>query len=410
METDPRTALPADIAPVSAKTRKMNEFRAGTIFPFKTWQSLPSFSTAVLNISLSAGTLLVGAGGLVLTVVVFLPVGILKSVGGRVGARIQKAPKPAKSADAKRRCIVITGARTPSSGIGAALALEYAAPDAHLILIARDETRLKDVAAQASQRGATASVHSIDLSELDGVAELDNLLEKADAQADGIDIAISCAGITSHHTGVLDRKGMHDSPRDDVSQPPPPDGIPGQGDDAWGVDTASQMLQVNVAANQAFVLRSWELMKARQLRGSRPATARPGPKIIVLSSSTAFFLPATFALYAASKAYLYTLARSLQIASVPYGIGVVAVTPGFVETGMTATVRAAGARLPAAVLGDPRTLARKIRRSGEENELLVFYPTFQVWSLFVLRGLNPLLETFGMWAAASMGVAAWFFS
>jgi NAD(P)-dependent dehydrogenase (short-subunit alcohol dehydrogenase family) len=168
------------------------------------------------------------------------------------------------------------------------------------------------------------------------------------------------------------------------------------------------MLHVNVAANQEVILRSWELMKARRLGGK--SRAQPSPKIIVLSSSTAFFTPASFALYAASKAYLYSLARSLQIASAPYGIGVITVTPGFMETGLTATMSDAGATFPRAILGDPRKLARKIRRCEERDELVVFYPVSQVWSLYALRGLNPLLETFGMWAGAATGVAAWFFS
>jgi hypothetical protein len=106
METDAKTALPIDIAPVSDEVRKKNEFHAGEIFPFRTWQSLPSFSTVVLNVSLSAGILLVGAGGLLLTLGVFLPIGILKTMGGWIRRR-----EPARPEKDRRRCVVITGAR-----------------------------------------------------------------------------------------------------------------------------------------------------------------------------------------------------------------------------------------------------------------------------------------------------------
>lgn len=296
-----------------------------------------------------------------------------------------------------------------SSGIGAALVLEYAGPDTHIVLIARDDGRLKDIAAQAQRQGATTAVHSIDLFEPANTVKLRQLLQEVEAETDGIDIAIACASVTGHRADVLDEDVEHVPPLGDSSQADgaQPDEIADRGD-VWGATTASRMLQVNVAANQEFILGTWELMKTRSLRDK--SASRPSPKIIVLSSSTAFFTPASFALYAASKAYLYSLARSLQIASVPYGISVITVTPGFMETGLTATMAKVGATFPTAILGDPRKLARKIRRSEEKDELVVFYPVSQVWSLYALRGLNPLMETFGMWAGAASGVAAWFFS
>jgi hypothetical protein len=111
METDDKTALPVSVAPVTAEVRKKNEFHAADIFPFKTWKSLPSLSTAVLNLSLSAGTLVVSAGGLLVTLVVFLPISILKTVGGYVGSLTGRRREPSITGDVRRRCIVITGAR-----------------------------------------------------------------------------------------------------------------------------------------------------------------------------------------------------------------------------------------------------------------------------------------------------------
>ena len=60
------------------------------------------------------------------------------------------------------KTILITGA---SSGIGAALALQYAAPGTRLCLIARDERRLATVAQSCTAKGAkvfTASAHVAD--------------------------------------------------------------------------------------------------------------------------------------------------------------------------------------------------------------------------------------------------------
>ncbi|KAK4238533.1 hypothetical protein C8A03DRAFT_43711 [Achaetomium macrosporum] len=384
--------------------------RIGDIFQFKTWASLPSLSTALLNVSISVGTLIVSLGSLAVSFAVFLPIRTIKTVGDSVLFLTGRSRGDSGGANGRRRYVVISGA---SSGIGAALAVEYASPQTHLILIARDLTRLHEVAARVQSKGATVSVRSIDFFDPAVTAKLSQLLQEVDNTADGIDVAISCTSLTGHRSDVLgpDLDQIPAAPNPTTSgSDGSGSGATGalQGNDCWGATTASRILQVNVAASQEFILRSWELMRARRLRSGN-WTAR-GPKIIVLSSSTAFYTPARFALYAASKAYLYSLTRSLQVASAPYGIGVVVVTPGFMETGMTLTMKRAGATFPGAILGDPRKLARKIKRSEERNELVVFYPVSQVWALFSARALNPLLETFALWAGAATGVATWFFS
>ena len=58
------------------------------------------------------------------------------------------------------KSILITGA---SSGIGEALALEYAAPGAFLALTGRDAQRLEGVAAAARAKGATVETKVIDV-------------------------------------------------------------------------------------------------------------------------------------------------------------------------------------------------------------------------------------------------------
>ena len=66
------------------------------------------------------------------------------------------------------RVIVITGA---SSGLGRALALEYAAPEVTLALIGRDASRLEEVAARARARGASVSVGKIDVRDRAAMSE-----------------------------------------------------------------------------------------------------------------------------------------------------------------------------------------------------------------------------------------------
>ncbi len=58
------------------------------------------------------------------------------------------------------RVIAITGG---SSGLGRALALEYAAPGVALALIGRDVTRLGATAAEARARGAEVRIGTVDV-------------------------------------------------------------------------------------------------------------------------------------------------------------------------------------------------------------------------------------------------------
>ncbi len=64
--------------------------------------------------------------------------------------------------------ILITGA---SSGIGAALALAYARPGAHLSLGGRNQERLSEVAAQAEARGARVAATALDIRDRAAVAD-----------------------------------------------------------------------------------------------------------------------------------------------------------------------------------------------------------------------------------------------
>ena len=70
------------------------------------------------------------------------------------------------------KTILITGA---SSGIGEALAVEYATHDVHLALSGRDETRLTEMRQRCRNKGATIDARVIDVA--DGVAMADWIAE-----------------------------------------------------------------------------------------------------------------------------------------------------------------------------------------------------------------------------------------
>ncbi|VFU07468.1 Short-chain dehydrogenase/reductase SDR [Methylocella tundrae] len=92
--------------------------------------------------------------------------------------------------DMQPRSILITGA---SSGIGRALALDYAAPGVRLALIGRNKERLDAVAALARGQGAEVDAGLVDVRDQDAMARW---ISAADARC-GFDLCVANAGITT---------------------------------------------------------------------------------------------------------------------------------------------------------------------------------------------------------------------
>jgi short-subunit dehydrogenase len=88
------------------------------------------------------------------------------------------------------KVVVLTGA---SVGIGRALALELAPQRPKLVLAARDEARLQEVAQEARARGADALVARTDVTVQD---ECRTLIERALARYDRIDALVLNAGMS----------------------------------------------------------------------------------------------------------------------------------------------------------------------------------------------------------------------
>ncbi|KAJ9665891.1 hypothetical protein H2201_004015 [Coniosporium apollinis] len=402
--------LPANILPLTATTQLQNTLSVRDTFPFKNFHSIPSLPTVLTNLALSGAAFVVAAASVFVTGVIFLPLGILKSTASTLLVLLnytrRRFGEKLPDQTGKRRCVVINGA---SSGIGAALVSEYADSRTHLVLLARSIPRLKKVAATARALGATTSIHSLDYFESGNIDAMRQLLKDVDRELSGIDIAISCTGVTAHRQDVLGRKDPDKDNTDGLAPEIAETVRPMETGEQWGHTTAARMLRINVEAMQAFILTAWELMKARRLN---LATTKSGdgiynPKIVFMASSAAFFYPANFSLYSASKAYLYTLGQSLQTLSAPYGIQITTVCPGFIESGMTITMIEDGSPIPISVFGDPRKLAARIRTGEERNDRVVVYPLSQALPLYGCRALNPILEVLGQWVGLATGSAAW---
>ena len=105
-------------------------------------------------------------------------------------------PAVAAAGDLRRRqgeTVLITGA---SSGIGRELARLFAGDGAELVLVARSEGRLRELAVQlAAEYGARAQVVPADLSQPAGPGEVMQALAQQDIE---VDVLVNNAGFGAH--------------------------------------------------------------------------------------------------------------------------------------------------------------------------------------------------------------------
>lgn len=244
--------------------------------------------------------------------------------------------------------IVLTGA---SSGIGEALALDYAAPGVALALTGRDSERLETVAAACRAKGATVVAETID------VTDRERLLPWLAAfdEAHPVDLVLANAGIS------IDKDN---SSLDDFS-------------------IIRKTLDVNING----VLNTVEPL-------IHPMMTRKRGQIGIVSSLAGFIGLPYSASYNASKAAVRVWGESIRYVLKKDGIGVSVICPGFVVSRITAE-----APFPMPFMMTASRASSIIRRGLAANKPRIAFPIGTkagVWLGSVLPG---------SWTARLLGAA-----
>ena len=220
------------------------------------------------------------------------------------------------------KSILITGA---SSGIGEALALDYAAPGIFLALTGRDAGRLESVATAARGKGATVEAKVIDVVDREGMKLW---LQALDA-AHPLDQVIANAGV-----GL---EGDRKLPEEEAMR---------------------GTLATNIDGVLNTVLPILPTFRAR----------RRGQIAIVASLASFIGLPQSAA-YNASKAAVRVWGESLRLSERRNGVEINVVCPGFVVSRMTARNK-----FPMPFLMSAERASAIIRRGLERNKARIAFP------------------------------------
>ncbi len=184
-----------------------------------------------------------------------------------------------------RRALIV-GA---SSGIGEAIARELAGTGAHLALLARREAELERVATDLRAQGAEVAVVPHDVTAYD---EVPALFDRLVAELGGLDLLVYAAGVmpsVEEHEYAF--------PKDLAMVE---------------VNLLGAMAWLNPAAAHMEAQRAGTLLGISSIAGVRGRRGNPG--------------------YAASKAALTTYLEALRNRLHRYGVHVVTIKPGFVDT------------------------------------------------------------------------------
>ncbi len=184
-----------------------------------------------------------------------------------------------------RPVVLITGA---SSGVGEALAIEYARNRADLILAARREDRLKALSEKLTKQGARVVLSGCDVTKDD---DLSRVVSLAQSTLGKIDIVIANAGFGVK--GPLEKITLSDYRR---------------------------QFDTNVFGVLRTIYATLDPLK--QSRG----------RLVIIGSVLGHIAPPDMSAYAMSKFALRALCESIRLELAPHGISVTLISPGLIAS------------------------------------------------------------------------------
>lgn len=238
--------------------------------------------------------------------------------------------------------ILITGA---SSGLGAALALEYAKPGNTLHLLGRDEIRLEDIAAKCRAQGAHVNIKALDVTD---AKAMEDYIKQADAIAP-IDLLIANAGISA-----------------------------GTGGTTEGDEQVRKIFATNIDGMINTIQPVVPLMLAR----------KSGQIAIISSLAGIRALPSSPA-YSASKACVRYYGEALRGNLLKHNVTVSVICPGYVITPMTDVND-----FPMPFLMPAQKAAQIIVRGLEKGRGRIAFPRRLFIPLWWLSCLSPIITDF----------------
>lgn len=233
------------------------------------------------------------------------------------------------------RNIIITGA---SSGLGAALALEYAAFGVVLGLVGRNADRLEAVATLCRDKGATVIHASMNVTDSDALATWISQFDSAYP----VDLCIANAGISAGTGG--------------------------------GGESAAQIHHIFDVNVQGVINTIHPLID--------PMKQRSKGQLAIVSSIAGFRGSPTAPAYSASKAAVRVYGQALRGHLDRSGVKVNVICPGFIKTAMTAVNR-----FPMPFIMDAEKAAKIIRGNLKKNKGLIAFP----WPMALMARIQNLL-------------------
>ena len=235
--------------------------------------------------------------------------------------------------------ILITGG---SSGLGAALALEYAAPGVHIALNGRNAARLDDVAAQCADCGAIPTTSLVDVTDQAGMRDWITTVDSATP----LDVVIANAGV-SGQTAFAEGGGAAEA-------------------------QSRAIFDVNVNGVLNTIAPTIDCMRPRK-KG----------QIGIVSSLAGFRGMPSAPAYCASKAAVRSYGEGLRGVLCDDDIGVSVICPGYVKSRIT---DANDFPMPLFMQAD--RAARKIRNGLDRNKGRIAFP-FRLYALVWLMSALP---------------------